>query len=177
VAHTTISAGYSNLVGVVVDLLRELEKDPLKRPNEVKAGARENGRSATAVVLCAAVIEGHVNRLYHFEELEGRRSREEPRSRDRLIAWLGAQLAGTTVNVDHVEEVFCARDMIIHAHTWRARTEGRPSLHFVGQPTLIGYGDKRFRKVLHAKTRKSKLLRLNLYPLRGVATRTSASGS
>jgi hypothetical protein len=165
-AHATISAGYSNLVGVVVDLLRQLEKDPLQLPNEVKAGARENGRSATVVVLCAAIIEGHVNRRYHFEEIDGRARREEPRSRKRLLSWLRAHLGGTGVEVDHIEEVSCARDMIIHGHTWRARTDGRPRLHFFEEPTLSGYGDNLFRKVLDEKTRKSKLLRLNLYPLR-----------
>ena len=57
-----------------------------------------------------------------------------------------------------------ARDMVMHAHIWVARTaDGR----FVERPVLRpGYGDPKFDRVLDPDTRKSRLLSLNLFPTR-----------
>jgi len=165
-SNTTISASYANLVGVVVRLLRVIEKQRDLGPNEVKAPDRENGLAATVVMLCAAIIEGSVHRRYHFEELAGSVSPDQRKSRERLLQWLEPHLASSAVDVRHVEEVFSARDMLVHAHTWVAKTDGLPTLHFVEPPTLAGYGDPRFRRILDEKTRKSTDLRLNLYPIR-----------
>lgn len=162
-----ISSASSNLTDVIVSLLETLASRPLVPPNEVQTSGPENGPACAVIVLVAIVIEGSVNRLRYFVDNERCAPTEDTgrrRRREHVLDWLDGRL-----DVDlHVrcEEVFCVRDVIAHAHTWHARTNPFPTLHFAEQPRLHRYGDQRFRRVIDQGTRRSRVLRLNAFPTR-----------
>jgi len=162
-----ISSASSNLTDVIVSLLDSLARRTLVPPNEVQASPPENGQACAAIALVAIVIEGSVNRLRYFVDNERCAPTEGAgmgRKRGHVLDWLKGQL-GSDLH-DRCEEVFCVRDVIAHAHTWQAKTDPCPSLHFAEQPRLHRYGDQRFLRVIDQVTRRSRVLRLNAFPTR-----------
>lgn len=162
-----ISSASANLTDVIVSLLEALARRALVPPNEVQASPRENGQACAAIVLVAIVIEGSVNRLRYFVDNERSAPTEDAgkgRKREHVLDWLEGRLAADLHT--RCEEVFCVRDVIAHAHTWHAKTNPFPTLHFAEQPRLHRYGDPRFRRVIDPRTRRSRVLRLNAFPTR-----------
>jgi hypothetical protein len=166
--HGYIASAWSNLPTVIVSLLEDLERRELKPPNDVQASGRENGLACSAIVLMAIVIEGAVNRLRYFEESSERSSNEdagEHRSqREHVLEWIKPRVCADIHA--RCEEVFCLRDVIAHAHTWKATTDATPTLRFTEEPRREGYRDRRYRKVVDEQTRRSRVLRLNAFPTR-----------
>lgn len=162
-----ISSASANLTDVIVSLLESMDRRAVVPPNEVQAGARENGQACAAIVLVAIVIEGAVNRLRYFVDHERCAPPKNPgRGRDRggVVNWLRGRLLADLHA--RCEEVFCVRDIIAHAHTWNATTSGAPTLRFMDQPRLYRYGDTRFRRVIDERTRRSRVLGLNAFATR-----------
>jgi hypothetical protein len=155
-----------NLLEPILSLVEDLESRKLVTPNEVQASQPENGRSCSVAVLSVFLLESAINRTRYIKSSSLQDSDAGTRQ--------SAPDYFTVISPDpelakDVEEVFALRDMIAHNHLWEAdvKWDAAMKLRFASDPVLIqGYGDRRFRRVLDQRTRRSIRLALNLFPLR-----------
>jgi hypothetical protein len=165
----TRSTGYLSIVGFslvepLLHLVDTLESMEPKEPSEVQTGGQENGYSAAIIVLSVLILESAINRVRYFREEEGR---------DPSAAKYFHTICPDPNLATAVDEVFTARDVIVHNHVWEAqiywdRRKGmRTEMKFFEPPKLReAYGSSRFRKVMDPVTRLSRHLKLNLFPSR-----------
>ena len=159
-----ISTASSALAETIALLAYALESTNPQRPNEVKTCSIENALSMSILLHSVVLLEGWLHRLRFFQH------RREARRLGRLrpMEWLRGKIP-EDLRLD-LNEVFCARDVIVHGHLWEARVAGSgEGLRFVEPPALGGewFGDRRFwEEVLDPATRQSRRLHLNLYPVR-----------
>jgi len=155
--------GYVSVVGhsliqPILDLVENLESKPPVRPNEVQTGQRENGYSLAIIVLSAILFESVLNRTAYV--------RGEERSGPDYFK----EISPDKNTAAEVEEIFAVRNVIAHNHLWEATTtwsERDDGLKFAEPPILReGYGDKRHVVIIDSKTRKSRLLGINMFPPR-----------
>lgn len=162
--RTGTAHGYVSVVGPslfipLLRLLEDLEVLKASTPNEVQAGARENGLAAGVVILTITVLESALHRARYV-----RRDRPgKPSARYLEDITRNHELAA------NLEEAIVVRDAIIHNHIWRALITDYPDgcLRFFGRPRLRkGYGDTKFKRVRKRGTLFTRRLRLNVFPTR-----------
>jgi hypothetical protein len=155
--------GYVSLIGTafidpIATLIERIMKLHPKGPNEVQASITENGYSASIIVLTVMLIESILNRTRYIVGKDGKGS---------ALNFFKDTFAVPNLSQE-LEEVYVLRDSIAHNHVWESTVEwNKKELYFAGLPTRqIGYGDKKYTKVINEKVRKSKVLGLNLFPTR-----------
>jgi len=158
--------GYVSVVGQaliqpILHLVEKLEVKPSVPPNEVQTGQRENGYSLAIVALSAMLFESALNRTAYVRQEE-----EENRKPPDYFKKISPDKNAAA----EAEEVFAVRNVIAHNHLWEGATtwtDDDDGLRFVGPPKLReGYGDKRHVSVIDPKTRKSRILGINMFPPR-----------
>ncbi len=154
-----VSVIAASLIRPILTLVETLEAQKPVVPNEVQTGLRENGYSCAITALTVFLLESALNRTRYV-----RRDKAE-RDATKYFAKISEEWELTA----DVEELFAARDAIVHNHLWKARTfndnQGRKG--FAAPPQLIsGYGSARFRRVVNPANRLSRRLGLNLFPAR-----------
>jgi hypothetical protein len=155
-------AGYVSIVGSsliqpMFDLVERLELQAMMPPNEVQTGQRENGYSLAIIVLSVILFESALNRTAYV-------CGENRSGPDYFI-----DMAADKKTAAEVEEIFTARNVIVHNHLWEAKltSDEDTGLRFAEPPVLHeGSGDKRHVKVIDQSTRKSKILGINMFPPR-----------
>ena len=158
------SLGYVSVIGMslfhpILTLVEILESREAEEPNEVKTSDWENGLASAVVTLATFLLESALNRTSYMrgETVKG-----------GLVNFF-REVSSDAELASAVEEVFTARDMIVHNHLWDAQVfwDEDGSLRFKGQPQLReGYGDCKFGRVIDPTTRRSRRLGLNLFPTR-----------
>jgi len=155
----TVSVLGVNLLEPTLELIERLEAAPAVEPNEVQAGPLENGLSCGIVTLTALLLESAINRTRYI--------RREICD-DDIVDYFVKVTSERELGKD-IDEVIAIRDAVVHNHLWEADVywgEDR-RLRFKTPPNLLeGFGNKRQRRVMDPKTRQSRRLGLNLYPLR-----------
>lgn len=148
-----------NLLEAIVQFAETLESTALVEPGEVQAGPQENGYSCAIVTLNALVFESAINRTRYV--------RQETCDDDSVNYF--AKVTSNAELAKDVDEVVAVRDAIVHNHLWKADIvwDDKLKLMFNTPPTLLdGFGNKRQRRIMNPKTRLSRRLGLNLFPLR-----------
>ncbi|KAA3642360.1 MAG: hypothetical protein DWQ07_25335 [Chloroflexi bacterium] len=148
----------SSLFQSLTCLLDCLNSTPIVKPNEVQASVVENGFSCGIISIAVNLLESAINRSKY---LKGQEPKGNPVEYVR-------EVTNDDKLSDELDEIYAARDAIVHNHLWEAKIKWENGLmKFGGIPKLVkGYGNPRFRKVLDAGTRKTKRIRLNLFPPR-----------
>lgn len=154
-----VSVIAASLIRPILTLIETLEAQKPAVPNEVQTGLRENGYSCAITALTVFLLESALNRTRYV------RGDEAERDATKYFANISAdsELAA------EIEEVFAARDAIVHNHLWKAHTfnDNQGCMRFAEPPQLInGYGNDRLRRVMNPATRLSRRLGLNLFPAR-----------
>lgn len=163
VYQTVTAAGLAQAIST---LLRKLQQIPQHPPGDVQSSTMENGHASAIVVLAAAFIESVAG---WAESASGRRIPKPKRGHAKILDRLGFLLTDTEVAERHLGEVFSQRDVLMHAHLWKARVRVGPrvGVKFASAPKLDpAYGDPKFRAALDPRTRRSRALDLNLFPTR-----------
>ena len=152
-----ISIVASNLVFPIVNLIEALNGVGKHSPNEVQASPLENGYSLASVNLTVLMVESAINRTQYIMNIS---------PPQKVLEFIKQELPNDLFQKS--EELFVIRDTIAHNHVWEANTywDENGKLRFVDAQLIKGYGDKKFRKVVDNKTRKTKLLELNVFPNR-----------
>ena len=177
-----VSVVFLSLLETIISLVETLESRKLVLPNEVQASQPENGLSTSIAALSVFLLESAINRTWYIRTNDLRHAIPEDTSRQPSqeppadmplpprSAFLYFRETSTDKSlVSDVEELFALRDVIAHNHLWEADVEWDQSgnLRFASPPRLIeGFGNRRLRKVMHAPTRQTHRLKLNLFPSR-----------
>jgi hypothetical protein len=148
------------LIHTLLDLVKTLQELPEEPPNEVKAGFRETGYSASIIVLAVTILESTITRFRYVKKNLVRNIG----TTDYFIA-----LCFDKSLCDQVEEIVAVRDSIVHSHIWESQIDWdeQGQMRFVSPPTkLPGFGNVRLKKVINFEKRATKNLELNLFPPR-----------
>ncbi len=154
--------GYVSIVGQalfqpVLTLVETLDSLPVLVPNELQTGQGENGYSLAIIILAVVVLESALNRTAYVRG-------ETPNGPEYFAAICrDKQLSA------EVEELFALRNAIAHNHLWEANFvwDESGTMRFTEPPQLRkGYGDKRHWRVMDPGNRKSRILKLNMFPSR-----------
>jgi hypothetical protein len=155
----TVSVLSVRLLEPTLELVTKLEATQHVEPNEVQAPPQENGYSCAIVTLNALLFESAINRVKYL--------RHEISNENQVKYF--AKVTSNADLAEEVDEMITVRDTIVHNHLWEAEVywDENHQLKFKSPPKLVeGFGNKRLRRVLNPKTRQSRKLNLNLYPLR-----------
>ena len=148
-----------NLLEPILELIEKLETTPFADPNEVQAVPQENGYSCAIVTLNALLLESAINRTKYI--------RHEICDDDSVDYF--AKVTYDNELAKDIDEVVAIRDAVVHNHLWEADVywDDNLKLKFSKPPKLLeGFGNKRQRRVMDPKTKLSRRLKLNLFPLR-----------
>ncbi len=148
------------LIRTLLDLLKRLRELPEYPPGDVKAGFDEIGYSASIIVLAIVVLESTVTRFRYLKKEIARNISAS----DYFIEMC------TVDSLRHqVDEVVAVRDSIVHSHPWvgLAHWNDELQLKYSRQPIkLAGFGNPRHNRVIDREKRTTKVLELNLNPMR-----------
>ncbi len=154
--------GYVSVIGhafiePMLSLVENLESWQPAIPNALQTGQRENGHSLATIVLAALLFESALNRTSYV--------RNEKNVGPNYFKSVSSNQGLT----DELEEIYAVRNVIAHNHIWEAKFvwDDSGDMQFTELPKLReGYGDNRHLKVMDPKTRKSRLLTMNMFPSR-----------
>jgi hypothetical protein len=151
-----ITAVFTGFLQPITDLCDHMLHLHCGEPNEVQAAPMENGYARSIIALTAFLFEGACGRARYFSCL------------DQGKRWSAAETVrefGEAALAERIEEIFVVRHAIAHAHLWKAKVSH--DLRFIELPTrLPGYGDKNFDKLVDAKSRTTRKLKLDVFPPR-----------
>ena len=155
--YITIIGG--NLISPIVKLLEALESSGVRSVNDVQTSPFENGYSAAIILLAIVSLESKINRISCITNSE---SKEE-----RALSFFNNKFPDSRLN-DKLLELFVVRDVIAHNHVWEAkvRCDENDDLKLVSAFLRDGYGDTKYRKAIDKNSRKTKLLKINLFSTR-----------
>ena len=151
--YNYVSTVFVHLLQPITDLCECMLALDSREPNEVQTSPLENGYAIAIIPLVAFVLEGASGRTRYI-------SRQEQCSPMDTFRGLGASDLA-----DRIEEIFVVRDVIAHAHLWKAHISW--DLQFKKLPVRVpGYGDKKFQKLVDPGSRKTRQLQLDIFPNR-----------
>lgn len=156
----------TNWAWPIVVIWQELKGLPARRPNEVQTGALENGHSVAIVAMASFMVESYLSRMKYI--LRERNELEDTFAKSTPIE-LFRRIVTDSGLADDLEELFVARDAVVHNHVWDSvicwTDDG---MEFVGTPEHVRQlsGDKKFDKVIDRGKRATRRLELNLFPNR-----------
>jgi len=150
-----ISVIGTSFLDPIVKLMETLDSIYSKHPNRVHASPLENGYSAAIITLTVLLVESALNRTRY---IFGWDSPTKPLK-------FFKKAFPSSILYSKLKELFVIRDVIVHNHIWemkyRLEEEG---MKFISAKLLNSYGNKKFKKIINSKTRKTKLLKMNLLP-------------
>ena len=122
----------------------------------------EHSRAAAAIVLSVLGIEAYRNRVYCLEKREVRSSVSN--SLCDMITEKSNNFPASKLK-DLLKEVFVVRDVIVHNHIYEV-TVAYQGFNMIGhrQRRLQGRTDEKYEKHVNKRTKKTKLLKLNVQP-------------
>ncbi len=151
--YNYVSTVFVHLLQPIADLCERMIKFSSSEPNEVQTSPAENGYAIAIIPLVAFVLEGASGRTRYISSQEQCSPMETFRG------------LGNSDLADRIEEIFVVRDVIAHAHLWKAHISS--DLQFKKLPVRVpGYGDKKFQKLVDPDSRKTRQLQLDIFPNR-----------
>jgi hypothetical protein len=155
-----ISNVSTSLFEALFRLLEILDSSEAQAPNEVQANSVENGLSCSIIILIVTIIDSFIGRAKYMTHVSPKGSSIE----------YFRTLTGNDHLATDLEEMYAIRDVIVHNHLWKGEVRWRPGdyqLEYTSPPKLSEeFGDWKFRKVLDVSSRMSRVLNLNLVPIR-----------
>lgn len=138
-------------------------KDFSKRYFQVST--HENTFATAGIVLTILAFEAYRNRIYYLEKEKVGKVPEDLAS----IFYKKDSSFPKNQLEDVLKEIFVLRDVIIHNHIYKVTVFTDDEWEMIGhrQALLQGYGDdKKFRNSVNNRTRKTKILGLNVQPIK-----------
>ena len=152
-----------NLLIPMAKLLESLNLSGVKSVNAVQTSSTENGYATAIILLAIVFLESILNRTRDVMGLAPKIRQE----RQYVWEFFNRNFPDSGL-YDKLVELFVVRDVIAHNHIWQARTKWDKDyeLKLVSADLAEGYGDKKFDNVIDKHERKTKLLKINLFPTR-----------
>ena len=145
----------------IADLLRRLFQLPRLQVNQVQTSVNENGYSASLCVISVLCFESYTMRVRYLNRSPSIAGEKAP------LIFL-RKLYPNFPDFDKLEEVFVLRDLITHNHLWhidylRNEIEVMKILRAIRDPIS---GDKKYKRCIDSVNYKTKILELNIFPIR-----------
>lgn len=143
----------------IADLIENLLKLSAPIPHPMGTSCRENGYSASLVVLLVALLESFVSRLKFL--------RLDEISPGKSVPDLLAELFPDLPNKDSLEEVFLLRNIVAHNHVWHLDLS---DIEANGAPILATPKDLKFQTnknydpIVDIATKRTRKLNLSASP-------------
>ena len=150
-----------NLLIPMVKLLESLKLSGVRSVNEVQTSPFENGYASAIILLAVLLLESMLNRTRYVMGLASKRKG------DSVLTFFRSNFPDSGL-CDKLVELFVVRDVIVHNHIWEAKIKYDKdyTLKLVSASLLEGYGDKKFNNAIDDRERKTRLLKINLFPTR-----------
>lgn len=144
----------------IADLIQNLLRREPGGPFPGGSGVRENGYSASIVVLLVAMLESYTSRLRFVRNGEltaGGRS-----TPDLLMDYLP-----DLPTKDELVEIFLLRNVVVHNHIWHLDvSDYEAELRTISTPQELGFQtNKHYTDVVDVATRRTRKLGLNVNPI------------
>jgi len=163
-----ISCLGTSLFYPIVDLFDKLDKTNFTGNSKIRKSMTEQGYSCSIILQVAVIIESFTNRIRYFSKTTYRNKKRMGRIQIGALEFLKRYFKKETDLLNKIEEIFILRDAIAHNHLWtinynydkdfsEAKTYHR---------LLKIYGDKKFKDNICRKTRTTKILGLNVVPIK-----------
>lgn len=143
----------------IADLIENLFKSKAPTPHPMGTSCRENGYSASLVVLLVALLESFVSRLKFL--------RQDDVNPGKSVPELLAELFPDLPSKDILEEVFLLRNIVVHNHVWHLdlsdiESNGAPIL---ATPRELKFQtNKNYDVGVDVATKRTRKLNLNASP-------------
>ena len=149
------SAYFQPIADLVQNLLREEPGGPF--PGD--SGVRENGYSASVIVLLVAMLESFTSRLRFVRN-------PELIAGGRSTPGLLAEYFPDLPTKDDLVEVFLLRNVVVHNHIWHLDVSNyEAELRTISTPQDLGFQtNKDYADVVDVVARRSRKLALNVNP-------------
>ena len=160
---------YVSVIGIswlypILALLEQLEPFKGQSGNDVQVAVKHNGYAVAVVTQATFIVESFLNRTRLFATASAASGK-----RQSALEFFRSQFPASGLD-SQLEELFVARDVIVHNHLWEAEIVWTSTgMEFVAPPVHQGrplYGDDKFDKVIDRTNRKTRILGLNLFPTR-----------
>ncbi|WP_295427809.1 hypothetical protein [uncultured Thiodictyon sp.] len=136
----------------IADLLEKLLKKERVEDSRLHSGYHESGYAASVILLLVAMLESYVARLHYCNREQITAPSEDKLSAVEVIRYVFPD----STALEELAEVYIVRDALIHSHLWE--------LNVREATRNIRCGDKKFKKRVDEKTRRTKNLGLNVVP-------------
>jgi hypothetical protein len=149
-----ISVVGGGLIEPIIALFEKLESIVVKDRKMEYTEGKENGYSASIILLSAVILESAVIRLMYDDGREDFKN-----SRKYFEGYIIENGLNSTL-YDDFREIMAVRDSITHNHLW----EEKKDTNNISKKLLNGFGDSNYKAVVDEKTAKTKKNRINLVP-------------
>lgn len=160
----SITVGATGYCQPIADLIHRLSKLAQQRVVAGRSAYQERGYAASIVLLLVVMLESYVGRVSFLQTQLGARGRPKPTQMPvpKYLAYLRKSFRLER----SLTEVFVLRDAIAHGHVWRLyeANQGKRSPTLTRAVREPNYGNKAFEVSLNPRTRRSRVLSLNLMP-------------
>ena len=145
----------------IADLMTRLSGLPTLGENDVQVSSNENGYSASIVLLLVSMFESYVMRVRYI-------NRDKIAIKQTSVTKYLQTLYADFPQINQLIEVFALRNSIAHNHLWEIdftwNDELGMNLKNASLEETAGNAD--FHNVVDESTRKTKLLALNIVPIK-----------
>ena len=143
----------------IADLLQNLLRKAPGGPFPGGSGVRENGYSASIIVLLVTMLESYTSRLRFVRNTEVIAA---GRSTPDLLADYFPDLPTR----QDLVEIFLLRNVVVHNHIWHLDVSNyEAELRTVSTPQELGFQtNKHYGDIVHVASRKTRRLGLNINP-------------
>ena len=143
----------------IADLVQNLLRVKAGGPFPGGSGVRENGYSASVVILLVAMLESFTSRLQFVRNSElvaGGRSTPE----------LLAEYFPDLPTKNDLVEIFLLRNVVVHNHIWHLDVSAyEAELRTISTPRDLGFRpNKHYGDVVDVESRRTRMLSLNVNP-------------
>lgn len=143
----------------IADLIENLLKKTAPAPHPMGTSCRENGYSASLVVLSVALLESFVSRLKFLRIDEISSGKSIP---DQL-----ADLFADLPNKNALEEIFMLRNIVVHNHVWHldlTDIDSNVAPTLATPKELKFQTSKTYDTIVDISTKRTRTLHLNASP-------------
>lgn len=156
-ANTYVSIIGDAYIEPVCALLEKLLSARPQGANDLQASPRENGYSASIVLLSVVCLESILRRAMFV--------RGVGQQETTPLAFFEKEFSDSGLAAE-CRELFVLRDVVAHNHLWEAEHLWDDELTVLHASLLPGSGDKKYKNSIDWSTRRTKHLGLNLFPTR-----------
>ena len=150
-----------SLIFPVVDLYQKLNKMKFSGNSKTQVSDYENGYSSSICLLSVAIIESFINRIKHF-------SRSKFKYEKSNLKFFLEHFKNQDLH-EKITELYILRDSIIHNHLWSISNsfdKNNNEIKIYHKLIKIYGNDIKFKLCVNRKKRKTKLLSLNIVPIK-----------